>query len=258
MDAMRPRLALVPIRAPTIGPRAWRPLVVSNRFEYGGGAGSIGSTPGDLAIYLRMLLDRGQGTSGRILTEETRAAHARRRRPRRRQDSTAMASDHEQDGHAMIGHGGGQQGFRSYMLGDMDDGLGVVMFANSPAQLEGIAQLFTEGLRAALHNQPLPPTPPVEPATRMATGSESLAPSTSAGRFTLEARDGKLLMTYKGHTTTLELYGEDSFLCDDPDFALFPLHFERQKNVVVEAFHGRDWYKTDRYQGPTRFNTRGK
>ena len=257
VNAMRPRLAIS--YDPLYDDRPARmsdPLVVSNWFEYGGGAGSIGSTPGDLAIYLRMLLNRGQDPSGRILTEESfglLTQHAVDRGPHHYYGYGIETT--EQDGHTMIGHGGGQQGFRSYMLGDMDDGLGVVIFANSPAQLEGIARYSLKALRAALPISRCRPRRPSSLPRAWRMDRSTLAPSRlpPAG-VSPEARDSKLLMTYKGHTTTLELYGKDSFLCDDPDFALFPLHFERQKNVVVEAFYGGDWYKTDRYQGPTQFD----
>jgi hypothetical protein len=51
----------------------------------------------------------------------------------------------------------------------------------------------------------------------------------------------------------LERRGPDRFYVDHPDFALFLLRFEREKEEVVEAFHGPNWYANERYTGPTTF-----
>src|SRR5207249_7175266 len=46
------------------------PLVEGTWVEYGAGDGCIAATPADLAAYVRMLLNRGAGPRGRILSEE--------------------------------------------------------------------------------------------------------------------------------------------------------------------------------------------
>ena len=38
-----------------------------------------------------------------------------------------------------------------------------------------------------------------------------------------------------------------------PDFELFTLGFSREKNSVVEAFHGPSWWINERYVGPKEF-----
>ena len=52
----------------------------------------------------------------------------------------------------------------------------------------------------------------------------------------------------------LEQAGPDSFLVKHPDFELFPLAFEREKDAVAEAFHGSSWWTNERYTGPKKFD----
>jgi hypothetical protein len=52
----------------------------------------------------------------------------------------------------------------------------------------------------------------------------------------------------------LEQVGRDRFIVKDPDFALFALGFGREKNQVVEAFHGADWWTNSHYSGPKSFD----
>ena len=45
---------------------------------FDGGAGCIASTPGDMALYLQMLLNRGLGPNGRVVSEESFALFSKR------------------------------------------------------------------------------------------------------------------------------------------------------------------------------------
>jgi D-alanyl-D-alanine carboxypeptidase len=256
-NAMRPRLALSYEALYDDRPeQSDDPMVQANWYEYGGGAGSIASTPEDLAIYLRMLLNRGQGPNQRILTEESfqlLTQHAVVRGPHKFYGYGMEIT--EEAGHTYIGHGGGVQGFRSTMLGDMDDGLGIVIFSNSPAPIDKIARFALTAMRAALHNQEIPATPVMDAPTNVQDAQDFAGTYTHAGggTFTLRAEDSKLLMDYKGQTLLLAKSGKDAFLCAHPDFALFPLRFQREKDAVVEVFYGPDWYTHQRYQGARHF-----
>jgi hypothetical protein len=61
-------------------------------------------------------------------------------------------------------------------------------------------------------------------------------------------------MHYGDEEIALEPRDPDYFYVPHPDFTRFLLHFRREKGKVVEAFHGSDWYITDRYTGPTAFS----
>ena len=228
------------------------PLVTSNWYEYGGGAGSEAVTAEDLAAYLRMLLNRGAGPHGRVLSEESfrlLTQHAVPRGPNRYYGYGLEVS--EENGHVLIGHAGGVQGFRSMMLGDLDDGLGVVVLVNSPLATNMVAQFVLRAVQAACHRRPLPNLPAVDQPFTVANATEF------AGKYT--AQDGSALifqakasgldMLYQGQTIPLEARGRDIFYCPHADFNLFLLRFGREKGVVTEVSHGQNWYANERYPG---------
>jgi hypothetical protein len=76
------------------------------------------------------------------------------------------------------------------------------------------------------------------------------------GRKIVLTAEGTLLkLAYKGEQIPLEVLAPDNFYVSHPDFALFPLSFERAKEdgPVAEASYGSDWYAGERYSGPRTF-----
>ncbi|MFQ6100265.1 MAG: serine hydrolase domain-containing protein [Anaerolineae bacterium] len=253
-----------------------RPLAPATWLEHAEGAGSIASTPADMATYLRTLMNRGQGPRGRILSEESFDLMTQRIIEAKEEGEGSFygygLGIRESDGHTTISHGGGMVGYYSYMLADMDDGLGIIVLMNGPGGQsdEEIANLALKLLRAALHDQELLPVPPTDP-TKVENGTDyagtyracSACPERSRGKhgrkasvqsFTLLTEGKRLILHYGDERVVLERRDPDRFYVDHPDFALFLLHFERKKGEVVEAFHGPDWYTNERYAGPTTFD----
>jgi CubicO group peptidase (beta-lactamase class C family) len=252
-----------------------RPLAPATWLEHAEGAGSIASTPADMATYLRMLLNRGQGRRGRILSEEGFRLMTQPVIEAKEEGKDSFygygLEIRETDGHTTVGHGGGMIGYYSHILIDMDDGLGIVVLMNGPGGRsdEEIAMFGLKLLGAALHDQELSEIPLVDtgrienaveyaetyragPAVRQSpqpqgrkVGSEPL---------TLVAEDERLTLQYCDKRVALERRGPDSFYVDHPGFALFLLRFGRENGEVVEAFHGPDWYTNERYSGPTSFD----
>jgi CubicO group peptidase (beta-lactamase class C family) len=248
-------------------PPRGRPLAPATWFEYSGGAGSIGSTPADMAAYLRMLMNRGQGPRGRILSEESFDLMTQPVIEAKEEGPDIFGGygleSIEIDGHIYIGYSGGMPGYNSYIVTDIDDGLGVVVLMNGPGGVsdEEIARFGLKLLRATLHDQELPPVPPTDP-TKVENGADyagayRICPEKSrkadARTFTLEAEEERLMLHYDDERIKLERRGPDLFYVDHPDFALFLLRFGREKEKVVEAFHGPDWYTNEQYAGPTTF-----
>jgi len=171
-NKMRPRLAIS--YEPLYDDRPANPddpLVESNWYEYGARAGSVAATTGDLAAYVRMLLNHGAGPRQRIISEQSfqlLTEHTVPTRPNRYYGYGIEVI--EEDGHTVIGHGGAQQGFRSMMLGDLNDGLGVAVLANGPMRL-GVAEFALKVVRAALHNQELPGVPSLDPPDRISNAA---------------------------------------------------------------------------------------
>ena len=237
-----------------------RPLAPATWLEHAEGAGSIASTPEDMATYLRMLMNAGQGPSGRILSEESFKLMIQRVIKAEEEGDGSFygygLGIWDLDGHTVIGHGGGMVGYYSYMLADLDEGLGVIVLTNGPGDRsdEEIAWFALRLLRAAIHRQDLPPVPPVDP-TRVEEAAAYAGTYRGEERtFTLVAEGDRLLLCRGEERITLEQRGPDRFYVDHRDFDLFLLRFGREKGEVVEALHGPDWYVNERYAGPTAFD----
>lgn len=233
------------------------PLVPGTWVEYGAGDGCIAATPADLAAYVRMLLNRGAGPRGRILSEESFNLLIQ----------PAIKSGEEwhygyglqtrrTDGHTLFAHSGGMIGYSARILGDLDDGVGVALMINGPGDQNALAAYALAVLQSAVHKRPLPPLPPVADPHLIKNAADYAGTYASAdGRqLALTAEDGRLVLLHKGRRLILEGRGEDTFYVPHADFALFLLAFGRDGGKVVETSHGPDWYPGERYTGPRTFD----
>ena len=220
-------------------------LVPAMWTEYGVGDGCQASTAEDMAIFLRMLMNGGEGPGGRVMSDESY-----------RLMTTRVISNQQWggawygygltladiEGHAYLGHGGSSTGFVAGMIGDLDDGLGVVVLINGLVQSFGamdMAMHMLKLLRAGRHRQELPaPAIAAEPST--VEGAPAYAGSYSAGekRLELTARGDRLSLAWDGQDVVLERRGEDSFYLPHPDLEHHLLEFGRDDERVVEVFHG--------------------
>jgi len=238
-------------------------------FEYGAGDGSIAATPADLAAYLRMLLNRGAGPNGRILSEESFKLLIQRAIKSGENDYYGYGlSTREVEGRTIVHHGGGMVGYATMLMGDLDEGIGAVVFVNGPGNPGGVAEFALRAMRAALRNQELPALPAVEPPARVRNAADYAGTYTSPDGKKLElvAEKESLMLVHNGKRVALERRGRDQFYVPHPDFALFLLRFEREKpaapgaapgapaSPVVEAVHGPDWFAGERYSGPRAFD----
>jgi CubicO group peptidase (beta-lactamase class C family) len=249
-------------------PPPGRPLAPATWLEHAEGAGSIASTPADMATYLRMLMNQGQGLGGRILSEESFELMTQPVIEAKEEGKGSFygygLEIFRSDSHTYIGHGGGMVGYYAYILVDMDDGLGIVVLLNGPGGRsdEEIAMFGLKLLGAALHDQELPDVPPADlgKIENAAEYSGTYRAYPEHGRkvgsepLTLVAEEERLMLRYDDERVTLERRGPNSFYVDHPDFALFLLHFGREKEEVVEAFHGPDWYTNERYTDAMTFD----
>ena len=239
------------------------PRVPATWMEYDAADGSIAATVTDMAAYVRMLMNRGQGPGTRIVSGESFALMTQRviETP---EDEEGTFYGYglvisESDGRTCIGHGGGMVGYYSAILADMDDGLGIVVLTNGPGEPGEIARSAVRFLCSVRHKQEPPSLIPVPDPTQVENGID-YAGTYRAGpkSFKLVVAGGRLIMQYGDETTALERRGPDCFFVPHRDFALFLLRFGREEGQVVEAFHGPDWYTGDRYSGPTNFDYPGE
>lgn len=239
--------------------RPWRPehgFVPAVWLETNTGDGCLAATAADQAAFLRMLLNGGVGPNGRILSEESFALMTAQH--------TELFGDvpygyglyvGERDGRRRIGHGGGMVGFVASMIGDVESGIGVVVFTNSLRETDDIAEFALQCAIAALSGEALP-EPPAPPAIDLASYAGDYRDGASL--LSVAVDDGTLFLTRGDERITLDPLGHppesDVFLSRHPDFELFPLRFERDEAGRVNGLvHGGAWYPAAWYDGPTEF-----
>jgi CubicO group peptidase (beta-lactamase class C family) len=239
-------------------------LVEAPWLEVPEAAGSIAATATDMAGYLRMLLNRGGvGPKARVLSEKSFEVFTTPviKAPFRGEDASyaygLWVSDTK--GHTLLRHTGGMVAFSSAMYADLTDGFAV--FASVNARLGGyrpveVTQYALNLLSAAAAGHELPALPPSPPAPDKIKNAADYAGSYTAPdgtKLVLAGEGEQLTLVHNGQRVVLEQAARDRFIVKHPEFELFLLGFGRDKDVVVEAFHGSRWWANERYTGPKTF-----
>jgi CubicO group peptidase (beta-lactamase class C family) len=258
---IRPRLALS--YWPVYDDRPFQrhgPLAEAPNLAVDNAAGCIASTPRDMALYVKMLLNQGQP----LISKESFALFTKPAIP---------APDFGKDvsygygiaiqpveGRTILRHTGGMVSFSSAMHVDLDTGVGA--FASVNANLAGyrpnaVAGYALAALRAARGGQPIPPAPEFDDPYKNPNAADYAGTFTAPDGRKLEiaAAGDRLELVHKGERLALERLAPDTFWAPDPAFALFPLAFERDADKVAEVSYGGDWYAGERYRGPRNFKT---
>jgi D-alanyl-D-alanine carboxypeptidase len=228
-------------------------------------AGSIASTPADMAKYIRMLLNRGALPKGRIISEEGFALFTKPaiNSPFRGEPASYGYGLWVSDigAHTRLRHTGGMVAFSSSI--DVDVTAGVGAFASVNANLRGyrpvaVTKYAVELFNASLDGKALPeaPAPPPSPdEVKNAVDYVGTYTAPDGKKLVLTAEGDKLILTHAGRRVVLERAGADRFIVKHPDFELFTLGFVRENRLVTEAYYGPDWYAGERYVGPRTFET---
>ena len=234
------------------------PLIPAHWTEYAVGDGSQVSTAGDMARYARLWLNDGRGEAGpivspamyRLMTTPVISMNRGDEQDDYRYGFGIIS--HRGGDHHFIGHGGGTVGFRSIMITDQTDGLGVVILCNgSGVDLYPAARYALEVAAAIRDGQPAPEPPTLPDATRIAGAHRY------AGRFVHETsgavlsviarRDQLLVRRQDGPVIRLEHIGGNTFCVPHDAFDPFPVRFRALRGAgdaahMVEVFHGPDVY----------------
>ena len=211
------------------------PWVPATWLETGTGDGSQAGTLEDLAAFLRLLLNRGQG----LIAPESFGLMT----------TPAIEADdgwwygcglelRERDGRPEIRHGGSMPGFGTTMLGDLDSGLGVAVGVNAYDEqdlTEGVAEAILDLYRDGVAPAAVDPLAVVDAAdyAGMYVGA--------AGRLAITAEADRLLLD----GAPLEPRRNDRFLAERSDLSPYFLRFRREDGRVVEATHGGDVYRRE-------------
>jgi len=242
------------------------PLVPAGWHEYGAGDGSIASNPVDMAAYVRMLLNRGAGPEGRVLSEDSFELFAGK--------AIEVGENRhygyglgilEVDSRTLVGHGGGHLSFTSQIFADLDAGVGAVVMMNTGGPADRIARFAVDLATAVRRGEDLPALPEPQDRVRVDNTEDYTGTYRSASRQVAIVADGDRLFLevapndgsgsdQPAERIRLLRWVSDAFIVDHPDFARFPLVVGREDGAVVEAFHGAEWFRHERYQGPESFD----
>jgi len=242
------------------------PLAEAQWVEVDIAAGSVASTPADMAKYMRMLLNRGALPKGRLLSEEGFALFTKAaiNSPYRGEPASygygIWVSDIE--GHTRLRHTGGMIAFSSSIDVDITGNIGA--FASVNANLRGyrpvaVTKYAVELFNASAAGKSLPDPPAPPPAA-----DEVKNAADYAGTFTtldgkkleFAAEGNKLVLVHSNRRVVLERVGPDRFLVKHPDFDTYLLGFVRENQQVTQAVYGPDWYLSEKYKGPKTFEAK--
>jgi|SRR5580700_1666966 D-alanyl-D-alanine carboxypeptidase len=255
------------------------PLVASPQLDFVDPAGSVLSTPEDMARYMRLYLNGGRAANGRrLIAPETFAAMTH---PDRLSDGKPAGSPgaelqewpafyrsygfglsvFDDGGDHLVGHTGGISGYTACMQMNLTRGFGVIAFANlveAPLHPCAIVRYAMSVLRAQSLGTTLPAAPPAPPdPAHVANASEYAGTYTSSdgSRLRVVSQGDRLQLLDGSNTIALYPRGHDLFWADDPKYALFLLVFRRDPSkAVVEMTYGSQWYPNERYRGPRTFS----
>jgi D-alanyl-D-alanine carboxypeptidase len=252
-------------------------LVPSPSMDFVDPAGSVLSTPEDMARYMRFYLNGGRTADGtQLISAATFAAmtHADTLSNGKPAGSAGVELQEwpafytrygyglaifDDGGDRLVGHTGGFSGYTACMQMNLTRGFGVIAFANlveAPLHPCAIVRYAMAVLRAQSLGQALPPQPPPPDLARVAHAADYAGTYTAADGNALRvaANGDHLELVDGGKPIALYPRGPNLFWADDPKYALFLLSFGRDRSgKVVEFTYGSQWYPNERYSGPRTF-----
>jgi D-alanyl-D-alanine carboxypeptidase len=216
-------------RHPSRSQLATAPFTVSE-----GASGSIVSTAGDMARYVRHLLGRGPAGFDEMidgLPDDEGIPYG-----------LGLAIT-ERGGHQVVGHSGGMVGYVAQMLCDMDAGIGAIALSNGPSGARTVAEYALDLARAERDGADLP-DPPGDPAIDLTAYAGRYGPIT-VSESGIEAG---------GVAGTLFEHATDTYATDHPEMCETFIHFGRSEGERVDHLIAGDvWHPAAEYAGPTEF-----
>jgi len=221
-------------------------------------AGSVTSTPGDMALYMQMLMKGGAA----VVSKESFSRFTKPYIDAPELGPTAKygygIGVDTLDGHAILRHTGGMASFMSSITVDLDSG--VAAFASINAMLGyrpvPVTQFAVQLMNAEKQSKPGPAPPDLIDPREVKNASDFVGVFTtpSGRKLQVSVERQALHISAEDKKFPLESLGGDNFLADEYSWRRFPLVFSRNdKKEVAEFSHGPDWYVNEKYTGPKSF-----
>lgn len=217
-----------------------RALTMAGPLAVTRGAGSIASTAGDMSRYMRMLLERGAGPRGRVVSERAFEAFATAHVPAPDWGDGVHygygIAVEIRDGERVLRHTGGMVSFMSSMQVNLDAGAGA--FASINAQQGFRPNRVTRYALAVMRAARLGAAPPPEPfvderdAPRLDDYVGTYTDATGR-RLQVQADGTRLVLLDGSRRIALDHTGGDQFIAPDPAFAPHHLVFERAPTTAA-------------------------
>jgi CubicO group peptidase (beta-lactamase class C family) len=239
-------------------PHDSHPLMPAAWLELNSADGAIASTGADMARFVRMLLNRGRGPHGPILSEESFALMTKEA-VKGSGYGYGIGTWNDDKGWHLF-HSGDMPGYEGYFVIDVDIGLGMALLATQPYP-SGLIWQVRDMVRVALVDGVLPEMPLLVDPTNVENAGDYAGVYRAVDKTVAFVAKGKrLFLDLDGERAELEARGEDRFYVNHPGFELFYLQFGRAEGTedvpgpVVEVSYGADWYVNDKYRGPSAFD----
>jgi D-alanyl-D-alanine carboxypeptidase len=218
-------------------------------------AGSICSTPGDMARYMQMLLRKGEG----IVSAEGFALFCKPNIEARELSPTAQygygIGVDQMDSHTILRHTGGMASFSSSLIVDLDGG--VAAFASVNAQFGYRPNPVTQFAVQLMNAQSEIKAPELPDPMQVKNAADYVGTFESDTGRKLEVTNegsGLTLIAADKQPIPLQHEGGDVFLALSPAWQTFPVQFGRADGKVCELAHGGEWYVNANYTSPRRFD----
>jgi D-alanyl-D-alanine carboxypeptidase len=244
-------------------------------------AGTVISTPEDMAHYMRFLLNGGTGDGGkRVLSQSSYNLmttpddmHGKPAGPAGAELAEAPLlyqhygygfGLHDEGGDKIVSHTGGIGGYSACMETNVSRGFGVIAMSNlieAPLHPCAIVLYAMQVLQAQSDGEPLPPVPGAQPMYLDRTSvpnAAKLAGTYTApdhSQITFVSSGIGLSLQTPGGLKPLYSRGGNTFWVDDPRFATYGLTFVPDKSgAIAQVYSGALWFYGTAYAGPKTFD----
>ncbi len=224
-------------------------LVPDTWIETGAADGSIACTPRDMAIYARLLLDRGAPlVSDDQFERMLNASNPETGLEPGETYGYGLATTTHEDGRRVIGHEGGMIGHYAWLGVDPDTGIGVAAMVNGPGWPIGPGKAALAFANALVRGES-PDLPSLTLPTEIDNAGDYAGVYTGPGGvWTIVADGSSLFLARDGGRAQLEKRRTDKFFVHDPALDETILGFERKDGAVVALHHGSAWFGHDGFE----------